>query len=168
MQLSPSQHARPIRRWPCSVAKGSVTHWKSFGSWSRPKVIRTPHTGNSFVGAGLGTALGCSVGSIVGAVVGTGDGKGVGSREGFGVGSGVGLWLGAGDGSGEGLGTGTGVGSRDGIDVGAGVGRGVLRGMTLAPRRRECASDAATTVRASAPDSEPSRAPGWVAASARG
>ncbi len=70
-------------------------------------MIRTPHTGNSFVGAGLGTALGRSVGSIVGAVVGTGEGRGVGSREGLGVGSGVGLWLGAGDGSGEGLGVGT-------------------------------------------------------------
>ena len=60
MHVSASQHAKAIFLPACSIFLGSVTHWKSFGSWPLPRVMRTPHVGNCLVGAGVGACTACS------------------------------------------------------------------------------------------------------------
>ena len=67
VHVSDSQHAKAIFLPACSIFSGSVTHWKAFGSWERPRVIRTPHVGNCFV---VGLAVGLIVGRGVGLAVG--------------------------------------------------------------------------------------------------
>ena len=78
VQVLASQQAKAIFRPFSSVAEGLVTQ-----RWPpplMPRLTRTPHMGNSFVGADVGTADGSGV-------VGAGVGRGVG----IGVGTGVGV-----------------------------------------------------------------------------